>query len=247
MRRADHGETMPARRLSVVIPVYDEVATLPTLLERALDVDLSPLGLTRELIVVDDGSTDGSRALLEEFARNRTAGDLLVLAHERNRGKGAALRTGFAAATGDLVLVQDADLEYDPRDWERLLRRQREGDLDVVYGSRLLEPSNRRHASLPAYLGGRCLTLLTNALFRTHLTDEPTGYKLFRRSLLMDLDLECERFEFCPEVTARIARRKIPIAEVPIRYQPRGKAEGKKIGARDFFEAVWVLLRERVR
>lgn len=238
---------MTARRLSVIIPVYNEQATIHTLVERALDVDLTPFGLTKELILVDDGSTDRSRSLLEQLATNRTKDDVIVLFHDRNRGKGAALRTGIAAATGDLVLVQDADLEYDPGDWERLLRRQQDGDQDVVYGSRLLEPSNRRHASLPAYLGGRCLTMLTNALFRTRITDEPTGYKLFRRSLLLDLDLECERFEFCPEVTARVAKRKIPIVEVPIRYQPRGKAEGKKIGARDFFEAVWVLLRERMR
>lgn len=229
-------------KLSVIIPVYNERNTLPALLEKVEAVVLS--GFEKEIILVDDGSVDGTRAWLEQYAKRPGSG-VTVLFHDKNCGKGAALRTGFVKATGDWVIVQDADLEYDPNDYARLLDLAVRENRLVVFGSRLLEASNKRHASFAAYVGARTLTFLTNLLYGTRLTDEATCYKLFRRDLLNDLDLRCRRFEFCPEVTAKIARRGIDIKEVPIHYYPRSRSEGKKISYPDFFSAVWTLVRER--
>lgn len=232
--------------LSVVVPVYNEQATILPMLEALHAVDFAGrdgLDWRLEVICVDDGSTDGSLDVL------RASGErfgLSILEHGRNRGKGAAVRTGLAAATGDAILIQDADLEYDPEDIPALLR-QLEAGHPVVYGSRILHPGNTEHSALRFYLGGRLVTLCCNLLYGSRLTDEPTCYKLFRREALEGLDLVCEGFEFCPEVTATLLRRNVPIVEVPIRYRPRKPDEGKKINWRDGIEALRTLLRWRFR
>ena len=222
--------------LDVIIPIYNEENTLEEVIEKVLASPLHPT-----IIAVDDGSSDGTREILKRHGGNER---VRVASHERNLGKGAAVRTGIGLATGDIVLVQDADLEYDPDDFGAILAQFEDPDVQVVYGSRRLKPSNPICSSM-FLLGGATLTWFTNLLYGTGITDEPTCYKAFRRELLQSLPLRCSRFEFCPEVTAIVARRGIRIREVPISYSPRSRAEGKKIGLRDWFEAVYTLLRYR--
>jgi dolichol-phosphate mannosyltransferase len=225
-------------KLSLIIPVYNEGATLEELLQRVL---ASPVDL--EVILVDDGSSDDSPEILTRYADRP---NVRVVSHERNKGKGAAIRTGISHVTGDVVLIQDADLEYDPGDYPAILAPFGDENVSVVYGSRRLLKSNPM-SSLSFFLGGVTLTWVANLLFRTRITDEPTCYKAFRADLLKSLPLECTGFEFCPEVTALVAKRGIRIHEVPIRYYPRSRGEGKKIRAKDWFEAVGTLLRHRFR
>ena len=197
--------------------------------------------LEKEVIVVDDGSRDGTRDLLRELAGRMP---IRVLYHPQNRGKGAAIRTALAEATGDVILIQDADLEYDPAEYPKLVAPILRGETNVVYGSRYMSGDN----GLPMThfkLGVLFLNTVANALYGLRLTDEATCYKVFRGSLLKSLPLRCERFEFCPEVTARVARRGERILEVPIAYHYRTRAQGKKIGWRDAFEAFFTLLRYR--
>ena len=217
------------------MPVFNEERTAAEMIRRVRDV---PLDI--ELIVVDDGSTDATPAILAG-----TPGIDRLLVHAKNRGKGAAIRTGLAHATGDLVVVQDADLEYDPQDFLPMLEAMEKENTRVVYGSRILGHNPMSRPSF--YFGGRLLSVLTNVLYGTRITDEPTCYKMFRREVLEGLDLRCEGFEFCPEVTAKVARKGYRIVEVPIRYAPRDLREGKKIRWRDGLTAIRTLVGLRFR
>jgi len=226
-------------KLSVVIPCYNEERTLATVLDRVLSAP--PPEVEKEILIVDDGSKDNSAAIAEALALSHPN----VFFHRlpQNRGKGAAVRHGIQHATGDVVLIQDADLEYDPNEYPALLAPFAQPLVTVVYGSRIKGSGNRSYNRY--YWGGRGVTFFTNLLYGSHLTDEPTGYKVFRRSFLQSIPLECDGFEFCPEITAKALRLGVTIHEVPISYSPRSFAEGKKIGWRDGFAALWTLLRFR--
>ncbi len=219
-------------KVSVVVPVYNEVRTIKEILSAVQAVPLE-----KEIIIVDDGSTDGTRSCLQEMSREK---DVKVLYHDRNQGKGAALRTGFGAATGDVILIQDADLEYDPREYPGLLAPIREGKADVVYGSRFLSGPHRV-LFFWHYAGNRFLTLLSNALSNLNLSDMETCYKVFRREILNDITIKSKRFGFEPEFTMKVAKKGLRIYEVPISYHGRTYAEGKKIDWRDGVKAIFAL------
>ncbi|MBI4060893.1 MAG: glycosyltransferase family 2 protein [Elusimicrobia bacterium] len=223
-------------KISVLVPAYNEAATIGRMLDAVYG--RNP-GRDLEVIVVDDGSTDGTHGAAATAARPGTK----ILRHAKNLGKGAAIRTALAAATGDVAIIQDADLEYDPADYARLLKPIEEGKCEVVYGSRIMGPNARSYHRY--YWGGRLVSLWTNILYGSHLTDEPTCYKAFKMPVLRSLRLECEGFEFCPEVTAKTLLRGIPILEVPISYNPRRMEEGKKIRWTDGVVALWTLLKLR--
>lgn len=222
--------------LSVVIPVYNEVDNVIEILRR-----VQALQLANEIIVVDDGSTDGTRNILKELDGKE---NVRVLLHERNKGKGAAVMTGLRAAQGDLLLIQDADLEYDPRDYPELLKPLIEDIADVVYGSRFLG-GPRRVAMFWHMIANKLLTAMTNILYDTILTDMETGYKVFRRGVIEGMTIHAKRFDFEPEFTAKVLKRRYRIFEVPITFNPRDYAQGKKIKLKDAFEAVWTLLKYR--
>lgn len=224
--------------LSVVMPVFNEAATIQTIVERVLAVPLP-----KELIVVDDGSTDGSREILRRLAENHAGAELRVLTQPSNKGKGAALRRGIQAARGQYVVIQDGDLEYDPRDYPALLRPCLELQADVVYGSRFVSGSERRVLLFWHSVGNWLLTLISNAFTDLNLTDMETGYKLFRREVIQSIDLKQDRFGFEPEVTAKISHRGLRIYEVGISYNGRGYEEGKKIGWKDAVQALFCIIR----
>jgi glycosyltransferase involved in cell wall biosynthesis len=226
------------RKLSVIVPVYNERNTVVEVVRRMRAVEL-PDGIEREIIVIDDGSRDGTRDVLRQLGDSTVR----VLVHEENRGKGAAVRTGLALATGDYVLIQDADLEYDPDDWPRLISPVMRGRARVVYGSRFT--GERRNMLLLHWIGNRTLSLVTNILFNSTLSDMETCYKLVDRKLLVDLGLRSEHFDIEPEITAKILKRGIRIYEVPISYMGREFDEGKKITWRDGFAALWTLVKFR--
>jgi len=222
--------------LSVIIPIFNEVNTLNTIVERVLGT-----GLAEEILLVDDGSTDGTRAILAELDGKN---GVRVILHKRNQGKGAAVRSGLAAARGDVLLIQDADLEYDPKDYPALLRPIEEGKADVVYGSRFLG-GPRRATMYWHMLANQLLTLTTNLLYNTILSDMETGYKVFRRDALEGVTLRANGFDFEPEITAKLLKRGRRLFEVPISFNPRSYAEGKKIRMRDAFAAIWALVKYR--
>ena len=233
---------MKLSRISILIPVFNEVRTLHELLAQ---VDMATVaGLEKELIIVDDGSTDGTREILEQLDGLQTS--FRVVFHGQNMGKGAAIRTALTYATGDLVLIQDADLEYDPRDYEDLVAPILRGRADVVYGSRLRGGKPVRDFSLLYLWGNKFVTLVTNVLYGAALTDMETGYKLFRADVIKNLHIRANRFDFEPEVTAKILKRGYKLVELPISYYGRPHAEGKKLTWRDGFSALWTLIKYRV-
>lgn len=223
-------------KLSVIIPVYNEIESIETILKRVYDTKL-----TDEIIVVDDGSKDGTRDKLKELDGKN---GVRVILHEVNQGKGAAVRTGMNAAKGDILLIQDADLEYDPRDFPELLKPIQEGVADVVYGSRFLGRAHRV-TMFWHMLANKSLTLMTNILYDTILTDMETGYKVFKRQVIEGMVIRANSFNFEPEFTAKILKRKYRIYEVPITFNPRDYTQGKKIKLHDAFEAIWALVKYR--
>lgn len=225
--------------LSIVIPAYNEERFIGTLLEQICAVDLAPLGVSKEIIVVDDHSSDRTPEIVRGFP------DVALRRLERNSGKGRAVRTGMEMATGDLLIIQDADLEYDPRDYIPMVKALFEGRGDIVYGSRYLESGRHANQSLAAYVGGRSLSLAALAFTGTYLTDTVTALKLFPRQLLLSLPLVTSGFELDHELTAKVLARGYRIVEVPIQYHPRSRDEGKKIGARDWFVGVRTFWRFR--
>jgi glycosyltransferase involved in cell wall biosynthesis len=223
--------------LSIVIPVFNERQTIRAIVEAVLAVPLN--GIEKELVIIDDSSTDGTREELTSLAAEHPA--MRVLHHEQNRGKGAALRTGFAAARGDIVLVQDADLEYDPRDYPKLIQPILEGKADVVFGSRFVGGESHRVLYFWHSLGNKFLTLLSNMFTDLNLTDMETCYKVFRGDVLRGLTVVENRFGFEPEITAKIAKLGCRVYEVGISYAGRTYNEGKKIGWRDGVRAIWCI------
>lgn len=228
--------------LSIIIPAYNEEKTILAILEKVCNVSLIEK-TKKEIIIVDDGSKDRTKDLIIEY-KSKTDVDICLIGYPINRGKGAAIRTGIQHATGDFIIIQDADLEYDPEDYNILLPELIHSNVNVIYGSRFLMKENK-HSYQSFYYGGLLVTTFTNILFAQHLTDEPTCYKAFRTDFLKSIPLKCNGFEFCPEVTAKTAKQGIKIKEVPIHYYPRSIKEGKKIRWTDGLEALWTLLKYR--
>lgn len=223
-------------KITVIMPVYNEINTIEEILSRVQAMDTAD-----EILVVDDGSTDGTRKVLEKLDGK---GPIRVILHDQNKGKGAAVTTGIRNAAGDVLLIQDADLEYDPRDYPVLLQPIQEDIADVVYGSRFLG-GPRRPAMFWHMVANKLLTLMTNVLYNNILTDMETGYKAFRREVVEDLNIKAQSFDFEPEFTAKVMKKKARIYEVPISFNPRDYSAGKKIHIGDAFIAVWTLVKYR--
>ena len=222
--------------LSVIIPVYNEIKTIAEIVRR-----VQKTGLVSEIVIVDDGSSDGTRQYLQTLEGTP---NIQIIYLERNQGKGMAVVTGMRAARGELMIIQDADLEYDPREYPELLRPIEEGIADVVFGSRFLGAA-RRPILFWNMVANKLLTFMTNILYNNILTDMETGYKLFRREIVQDMKIHARGFEFEPEFTAKLLKRQVRIFEVPIRFNPRDYADGKKIKMRDAFVAMWSLIKYR--
>ena len=223
-------------KLSVIMPVYNEKSTIREIVSRVLAV-----GLAEEIVIVDDGSADGTREILKELAE---LPKIRVIEHEQNQGKGAAVVTGIHAARGDVIVIQDADLEYDPQDYHKLLAPIEAGETKVVYGSRFASADTER-PQLINWLANLGLTLATNLLYGAKLTDMETCYKVFRREVVEGMNIRARGFEFEPEFTAKILKQNLKVVEVPVSFNPRGYSEGKKITAWDGVIAVWTLIKYR--
>ena len=237
-------------KLSVVIPAYNESKAIVELLNRVKSVSLEDMGVEKEIIVIDDASKDATVELVKAIS------DVILIRHKKNKGKGGGVKTGIRHATGDIIIIQDADLEYDPNEYGSLIRPILEKRAKVVYGSRFLSKDQKRMnklflkrhkiSYLFAYLGGRLITLTTNLLFDTRITDEPTCYKVFRSDVIKSIRIRGNRFNWEPEVTAKIAKRGIKIYEVPISYFPRTRDQGKHITWKDGVGAIWTLFKYRI-
>lgn len=223
--------------VSIIIPSYNEAKTLPKIIEKLL---LVKLNLLKELIIVNDGSTDETPEVIKKYSKNR---NIKIIVNSRNLGKGASIKKALKQAKGSIILIQDADLEYNPQEIPALLKPFEQNDAMVVYGSRILKKNPESHWTFS--LGGKLLTLITNILYGTGITDEATGYKLFKKEVIKNLSLKSKGFEFCPEITAKIAKQKIKIWEVPISYNPRNISE-KKIKWWDGFKAIYYLFKYRL-
>ena len=231
--------------LSILIPAYGEERTIAAVLEQVVDIDTEAVGFDKEIVVCDDGSQDNTVAIVAKFAQQDPR--VRLVQHEKNRGKGAAIRTALAVASGDYCLIQDADLEYEVSDYPALLEPIRTHGAQVVYGSRFLANSHPTGMQPANLLANRILTITANLLYGVSITDEATCFKVVKTDLLRSLGLECEGFEFCPEVTAKLGRKRIKIAEVPIHYRARDVEDGKKVRWTDGVEAMWVLIKHRLR
>lgn len=223
-------------KISVLIPAYNEIKTIREIIQRAKETNL-----VHEILVIDDGSTDGTRDVLVEL---HDQGEIRAIFHEKNAGKGAALQTGIKNAEGDVIIIQDADLEYNPREYPNLIKPIEDGIADVVYGSRFLGQA-RRPILFWNMVANKILTFITNILYNNILSDMETGYKVFKRELVIDMPIHARRFDFEPEFTAKILKRKYRLYEIPIAFYPRDYSEGKKIKMWDAFVAVWTLIKYR--
>lgn len=224
-------------KISILIPVYNEKNTLLEILKQVEAVDFD---LEKEIILIDDYSTDGTKNLYKDLPYK-------ILYHKKNMGKGAALRTGFNAATGDIIIIQDADLEYNPRDYKPLVELIKSGEADVVYGSRLADTRNNGKFLLLSYLANVTLSFMTRILYGTYLTDMETCYKAFRADFIKGITIESNRFDFEPEITAKILKRNARFVEIPISYNARQESEGKKITWKDGVQAIFTLLKYRFK
>lgn len=225
------------KKISILIPVYNEVSTLETMVKKVEETDFC--GLEKEIILIDDGSTDGTKDLYSKFSNHK------VFFHEKNLGKGAALRTGFQNATGDIIVIQDADLEYDPVDYAPLIKLILDGKADVCYGTRLAGGKPSRSFMFTHLLGNKFLSLLTNVLYGSTLTDMETCYKAFRADFIKGIEIKSNRFDFEPEITAKVLKRGARLYELPVSYYGREFSEGKKITWKDGFYAILALIRFR--
>ena len=223
------------KKISVLIPVYNEVNSLLELVKRVEEVDF---GLEKEIILVDDCSTDGTKDLYSQLPHK-------VLYHDFNQGKGAALRTGLKEASGDIIIIQDADLEYNPKDYIPLVELIKNDDCDVVYGSRFLNKSNNKNFLILSFVANKTLTLITNILFKAQLTDMETCYKAFKKEFIKNINIKSNRFDFEPEITAKVLKQKVRFMELPITYNGRAFDEGKKITWKDGLQAIFTLIKYR--
>jgi glycosyltransferase involved in cell wall biosynthesis len=226
------------KKVSILIPVYNELNSLPKILQKVESANFC--NLDKEIILVDDCSTDGTKALLEDFGDKYE-----IFYHEKNQGKGAALRTAISRATGDIIVIQDADMEYNPEDYDKLINVILEDKADVVYGSRLLDSKNLEYFMPSSLFGNKVLTFLTNLLFNTSITDMETCYKAFRADLIKSINIKSKRFDFEPEITAKILKKQARLLELPISYNGRLYAAGKKITWKDGISAILALLKYR--
>lgn len=226
------------KKITIVIPVFNELNTLRPILKKVDEADFC--GLEKEVILIDDCSTDGTREILGELKDKYT-----ILYHDKNMGKGAAVRTGFKHATGDIVVIQDADLEYDPRDYEPLINLILEDKADVAFGSRLLDNKPSPSFMLANLLANKFITFLANVLYNTNLTDIESCYKAFKTEVIKDVEIKSNRFDFEPEITAKILKKGVRLKELPVSYNARSYEEGKKITWKDGFHALWVLFKFR--
>lgn len=226
--------------LSIIVPVYNEIDTIEEVLKKVQKVPLK-----KEIIVVDDGSTDGTKEKLKDQKPKTKDRNLKVIYKKRNEGKGTAIREGIKHVTGDYTVIQDADLEYDPNDFVKMLNAAQNNDADIVYGSRFTKIKKYKGMAWKNFIANMLFAMMTNILYKAKITDEATCYKMFKTDVLKSVDLKCRRFEFCPEVTAKLSKKGYKICEVPISYFPRDVAAGKKIKFKDGLETIWTLLKYR--